>query len=297
MNEVTRVETGRDVAEFKPDGAGDRIYTIEQAINVCQRIKDWDSLHTAVNEIVKLIENTVGWWDINVRDDGRPKNSPSPGTVSYTAPEAEQKLGVRKQKISKWKPRIANKEQFKKELYGASYHKAMAEASNSKTVYTGENEWYTPDIYLNAVREFYGGTIDLDAASSDFAQAKVRAEQYFTAEQDALTKPWHGRVWLNPPYSQPEIGHFVAKLVSEVFSGNVTEAVLLTHNYTDTAWFHEAVSAASAICFTRGRIKFYNSAGTEAAPTQGQAFSYFGDRVNEFHACFSEFGFITGIIR
>ena len=29
---------------------------------------------------------------------------------------------------------------------------------------------------------------------------------------------------------------------------------MLTHNFTDTVWFHEAINAANAICFTKGRV-------------------------------------------
>jgi hypothetical protein len=50
--------------------------------------------------------------------------------------------------------------------------------------------------------------------------------------------PWYGRVWLNPPYSQPHIFNFVRKLVSEL--DNIKSAILLTHNHTDTEWFHLA---------------------------------------------------------
>jgi hypothetical protein len=39
---------------------------------------------------------------------------------------------------------------------------------------------------------------------------------------------------------------------------------MLTHNYTDTTWFHQAAGACTANCFTRGRIKFYNAEGMDA---------------------------------
>lgn len=157
---------------------------------------------------------------------------------------------------------------------------------------TGENEWYTPEEYLEAARDVLG-SIDLDPASSNTAQAKVRAGTYFTKEIDGLAREWHGRVWLNPPYAQPYIAEFVSKMVAERRSGRVTAAIMLTHNYTDTTWFHEAAGIADAICFTRGRIRFYDNNGTLAAPTQGQAFFYFGDDVEAFAARFAEIGFIV----
>jgi hypothetical protein len=100
-------------------------------------------------------------------------------------------------------------------------------------------------------------------------------------------------VWLNPPYAQPLIAEFVSKMIVERAVRRVTAAIMLTHNYTDTAWFHEAASCADAICFTRGRIKFYDDEGNIAAPTQGQAFFYFGEEVASFADRFTSIGFVV----
>jgi hypothetical protein len=81
-------------------------------------------------------------------------------------------------------------------------------------------------------------------------------------------------------------------MAGEYQAGNVTEAIMLTHNYTDTAWFHLVESQAAAICFTRGRIAFESPDGKKAAPTQGQAFFYFGENVKKFKKAFDEVGFI-----
>ena len=78
----------------------------------------------------------------------------------------------------------------------------------------------------------------------------------------------------------------------EVNAGRATEAILLTHNYTDTGWFHAAAAQCAAICFTRGRIRFASPTGEIAAPTQGQAFFYFGPNLDPFRASFGSFGFI-----
>lgn len=162
----------------------------------------------------------------------------------------------------------------------------------NRTQFTGENEWYTPKEHIERARQVMGG-IDLDPATSQEAQKAVKAKKFFTVDDDGLKKQWDGRVWLNPPYAQPFIQQFVEKLVAEYGEGRTTEAILLTHNYTDTAWFHIAAGACTAICFTRGRVKFYNANGEIAAPTQGQAFFYFGDNVDAFRTAFNEVGFIA----
>lgn len=162
---------------------------------------------------------------------------------------------------------------------------------NHRALGTGENEWYTPAKYIEMARQVMGD-IDLDPATSEIAQEHIEAGAFFTKQDDGLAQDWFGRVWLNPPYTQPEIAHFVKKLVSEIRADRVAEAIMLTHNYTDTAWFHLAESICSAICFTRGRIRFESPGGELAAPTQGQAFFYYGPNVERFRAVFGEVGFV-----
>jgi len=157
---------------------------------------------------------------------------------------------------------------------------------------TGDNEWYTPAVYIEAAREVLG-EIDLDPASSEYANETVKATNYFTKEDNGLDQKWLGRVWMNPPYAQPLIKYFIEKVVEEYMSGGVDEAIVLTHNYTDTGWFHHAQTKASAICFTRGRISFIDKNGKKASPTQGQAFFYYGHNPKKFIKVFSEFGFIV----
>ena len=156
---------------------------------------------------------------------------------------------------------------------------------------TGENEWYTPAEYVEMAREVMGG-IDLDPASSDQAQEQVGARTFYTQGDDGLAHDWSGRVWLNPPYAQPAIQQFVEKLVQEVSAGSVTAAIMLTHNYTDTDWFHTAEFVAEAVCFTRGRIRFVSPSGTLASPTQGQTFFYYGLNRKRFREVFANVGFV-----
>jgi phage N-6-adenine-methyltransferase len=165
------------------------------------------------------------------------------------------------------------------------------DSQNHRAQGTGENEWYTPAQYLDAARKVMGN-IDLDPATSEIAQHVVQAGDYYTEADNGLTQDWFGRVWLNPPYSKELIGPFIQKLLDEVGSGRVDEAIVLTHNYTDTAWFHNAESGAARICFTRGRIAFESPEGEKCAPTQGQAFFYYGQNPERFEQVFVEFGFV-----
>jgi ParB family chromosome partitioning protein len=158
------------------------------------------------------------------------------------------------------------------------------------TLGTGENEWWTPPEYIERARAVLG-EIDLDPATCAEAQEIVRATRTFTKADDGLRHEWRGRVFLNPTYAHPVIEHFIDKLTTEYRAGRTTAAIMLTHNYTDTAWFHRAEAVAELICFTSGRVAFVR--GDEiAAPAQGQAFFYFGRAASVFRDLFSEIGFV-----
>jgi ParB family chromosome partitioning protein len=171
-----------------------------------------------------------------------------------------------------------------------------AKAEPHRAIGTGFNEWHTPQDVIDAARDVLV-TIDLDPASTEAAQRTVRAARYFTKEDDGLTQEWRGKVWLNPPYAQPEIANFVEKLIDEYVAGRVSQAILLTHNFSDTQWFHAAARAARVFCLTKGRVRFVDTDGNLASPTNGQCFFYFGDRPHAFDARFCEIGFVVGPYR
>jgi phage N-6-adenine-methyltransferase len=165
-------------------------------------------------------------------------------------------------------------------------------AGNHRTHTSKDFEWYTPLKFIEAARTVMG-SIDLDPASCEFANETVDATAFYSEENDGLIQEWKGKVWMNPPYSQPHIMSFMTKLVEEVASGNVTDAITLTNNSTDTGWFHTAAKAANALCFTSGRIRFVSQTKKSNSPTQGQVFLYFGTDVSGFAKVFGEFGLVV----
>jgi DNA N-6-adenine-methyltransferase (Dam) len=181
-------------------------------------------------------------------------------------------LGVTKTQSSKWQ-RLAALPEDKFQIR-VEHAKARAEWATTsapsffRQKYTGENEWFTPAVWIERARRALGG-IDLDPASAVLAQQTVQAKHFFTAADDGLTQPWAGRVWLNPPYAKGLVEAFIDKLISEVGSDRVTAAVALTHNYSDTDWWHAALRAASSICHLRGRVHFVAPGGEECNPFQG----------------------------
>jgi|DEB0MinimDraft_10_1074344.scaffolds.fasta_scaffold11008_4 phage N-6-adenine-methyltransferase len=207
-------------------------------------------------------------------------------------PELKQAVESGKVSVSAAKNLLALSPEEQKYVASLSESEIRQEVKKIRgTQGTGQNEWYTPKEYIEAAKEVLD-VIDLDPASSEIANITVKAKKFYSIDDDGLSRDWQGRVWLNPPYSQPQIGQFIEKLIEEIKSQNVPEAILLTHNYTDTKWFHAAQSRCAAICFTKGRIGFLSPEGQKAAPTQGQAIFYFGNDVHKFSKRFESFGFV-----
>jgi phage N-6-adenine-methyltransferase len=225
--------------------------------------------------------------------DGRPESVRGSDT---SAPITYESLGIDRRRVAEWREiRDAGSEAVEQAIQGAlSEGRAPTKSdirNHFRVAFTGKAEWYTPVEHIELARQVLG-EIDLDPATCEFAQSRVRARTYYTLEDDGLAQDWAGRIWLNPPYSQPTIVHFVEKLVASFLSGAVSEAILLTSNYTDTAWFHHAESACSAICFTRGRIRFEDETSAIAAPVNGHSFFYYGTNLGRFSEVFGAIGFV-----
>jgi len=157
---------------------------------------------------------------------------------------------------------------------------------------SGNNEWYTPGEILEAARDVLG-EIDLDPASCAAANEVVRAKTYYTIEDDGLTQPWHGRVWMNPPYGRGLVDRFVTRLCECIETGDVTEAIVLVNNATETKWAQALLNVAAAVCFPSGRIRFWNPDKENASPLQGQALFYVGPNPGVFAARFRPLGKVT----
>jgi len=119
-------------------------------------------------------------------------------------------------------------------------------------------EWTTPPEILARVVQCLGA-IDLDPCAD--AAHTVPAAHHITANADGLQQPWHGRVYMNPPYGRA-IGVWIDKLIAEFDAGHVTAAIALVPARTDTAWFRHL--DAWPIAFWHGRLHF--GGASNAAP-------------------------------
>lgn len=143
-------------------------------------------------------------------------------------------------------------------------------------------ERHTPIPLIEAARQVMGG-IDLDPASSTAANATVRANRYFTRQDNGLLQPWHGRVWLNPPRNAKDMKAFIGKLLSE---DGVVQAITLTELISDTEYGQSLVGNADIISLLRGRVKHQRPDGKLDAPVRGSMVCGFGVNMAAFCQAF-----------
>lgn len=120
-----------------------------------------------------------------------------------------------------------------------------------------KDEWLTPPDLLAKL-----GAFDLDPCAPVTPPWRTAA-QSFNVHDDGLSKPWHGRVWMNPPYGR-ETGKWLGRLADH---GN---GMALIFARTETEMFFEHVwSRAHAVLFLRGRLTFHHVDGRKAAANGG----------------------------
>ena len=168
-------------------------------------------------------------------------------------------------------------------------------------------EWFTPMLYINAVRDVMGG-IDLDPASCAAANKRIKAAAFFDRAANGLECGWYGRIWLNPPYGRtgawkdgkwnPRAGDsnakiWTEKLLQEWNLGHVSQAILLVNAVPGQKWFQPLFDFP--ICFTNHRIRFISgkSGKVQSQPTHSNAFVYLGAQLEQFYMIFNTFGTIV----
>jgi ParB family chromosome partitioning protein len=280
LDDVLRIRDHAEALRIYIKAASDSLEAANSAAEIKLRAE------RRAGELLAGMEKCKPWGERNVPDTMSGTSLDSFG-VSYKQSSRWQKEAKVNEDVFEGYIRECNDEQ--REITQAGLLKLAEPCHVSHN--SVENEWYTPSKFIEAARTVMG-SIDLDPASCELAQETVQASQYFTIDENGLTKEWRGNVWLNPPYSKESVGLFAAKLVEE--TANLSQAIVLVNNATDTQWFHEIASVASAICFVRGRIKFNDKNGKPAnTPVQGQVCIYVGGNAEKFCLVFSSFGIVA----
>jgi hypothetical protein len=112
---------------------------------------------------------------------------------------------------------------------------------DNDSVATSPELWRPLDRHL--------GGFDLDPAAG--CEPAPIAEERYTPEDDGLSSPWFGTVWLNPPFSEKM--SWYRRLAGQYEMGNVNRAAVVASVDLSTDWFHEHFSTADLILFLNGR--------------------------------------------
>lgn len=162
---------------------------------------------------------------------------------------------------------------------------------------------YTPFRYIRAVEQVLG-KIDLDPASCEEANKRVRATRFFSLEENkqvsTLSRGWLGKVFLNPPYSRGNLSLWTKHLINQhAMDNHVSEAILLVPNWTERKWFQPLWKYP--VCFTDHRIDYVDGLSLKLCgnPEGGSCFFYFPTKfdsdigIDLFIKVFSKLGHIV----
>lgn len=118
------------------------------------------------------------------------------------------------------------------------------------------DHWATPpELIAGLEAEF--GAFDLDPCCR---AETAKAPRFYTEADDGLSKPWYGRVFVNPPFSKPR--PWLEKAITETTAGNAELVVALLPVKSDTRWWHDTVLGVAEMRFIKGRIRWIGWQGT-----------------------------------
>jgi hypothetical protein len=130
------------------------------------------------------------------------------------------------------------------------------------------DDYYTPAW----VFERMGIEFDLDVCSPPGGLPWIPARRFFTMADDGLSQPWAGRVWMNPPYSQPSpwVDRFVA---------HGSGICLLP--FAKSRWARHIWDSSDGVVLAADQTKFYVPGGDERTTAFEVFFAAFGEECVE----------------
>ncbi|MGA2034894.1 MAG: DNA N-6-adenine-methyltransferase [Thermoguttaceae bacterium] len=171
-----------------------------------------------------------------------------------------------------------------------------------RTLNTLSQEWGTPEKYVKAVREFFGGRIDLDPCSNEYSIVGARTE-YRLPKHDGLRESWDfPTIYVNPPYGlDKERGTSIKKWLARCAMAHKTygaEVLALVPVATNTRhWKNFVFGNATGVCFLYDmRLKFLVNGedGGKGAP-MSCAMIYWGTDFDKFFCAFTRFGAVLDV--
>ena len=115
--------------------------------------------------------------------------------------------------------------------------------SRNKVGNPKNDDFYTPKWVFDQM----GLVFDVDVCSPVGGTGLVPASKFYSIEDDGLASDWHGRVWMNPPYSNAS--PWIAKFIDH----NNGVALIPT---SKAIWFSNIWNSATAIKLMNPKFKF-----------------------------------------
>lgn len=171
-----------------------------------------------------------------------------------------------------------------------------------RKVNTKSQNWGTPAKYVNAIKAFWNGRIDLDPCSNEYSVVHAETE-YRLPEQDGLKESWnYPTIYVNPPYGADRLrGTTIKDWLARCARAHLdyqSEVIALVPVATNTShWKSYVFGHADAICFLYDtRLRFLED-GVDRGKGAPMAccLIYWGDNYKRFAEQFMLYGAVTNI--
>ena len=166
-----------------------------------------------------------------------------------------------------------------------------------RKIISQSQDWCTPPKYVDAIRAFFDGAIQLDPCSNAYSIVQAEVE-FMLPECDGLTLPWdYETVFVNPPYGTDrlrgtKIRDWLQKCAMSYRDFNAEVLALVPVATNTMHWKLYVWDAAAGIAFlydTRLKFLVRGVKSGKGAP-MSCAMVYWGTRYQRFEHLFLKFG-------
>lgn len=162
--------------------------------------------------------------------------------------------------------------------------------------------WCTPEVYCNAIKNFFNGKIELDPCSNSYSLVDSETNYSFP-DSNGLKLSWNYKtIFVNPPYGRDrERGTSIKdwlKRIHDTFYIYHSEILALIPVATNTShWKKYVFGSAIAISFLYDtRLKFLiDGKDIEKGAPMSCAMIYWGSNYDRFENIFINFGAVVDI--
>jgi hypothetical protein len=162
--------------------------------------------------------------------------------------------------------------------------------------------WCTPPKYVNAIRQFFLGSIALDPCSNIYSIVNANTE-YLLPMTDGLSASWnYPTIFVNPPYGSDRARNTTIRdwlrKCAEAHSKHNAEVLALIPVATNTRhWKQYVFGAATAVAFLYDtRLRFLvNGKDVGTGAPMSCAMVYWGTQYERFETIFTCFGAVVDI--